>query len=113
VRRDRPRGLARASRRRTAVARARGREERQLAPEVDLDLFTPEERAALFSADAKIEAQRRAPGLLPDATVLTEPERIAVCKYLVLGHYGEWHPEFAYMTDAQVRDALDIGEGTR
>lgn len=89
-----------------AVEHARGRVERPLAPLVDATHFTAAEWAALQSADAKLATQRRAPGLAKDATVLSEPERIACAKYLCLGHYGVWRPDFARMTDGEVAAAV-------
>lgn len=74
---------------------------------MSLSLFTADERTALFSAEAKLVAQRRPAGLRYDASVLSEPERVAVAKYLVLGSYGVWRPEFAFMTDAEVAAAVN------
>lgn len=84
------------------------RADRELSRAVELveRHFDEGEWAALQSAADKLGSQTVGSGVLKDATVLTEPERISVAKFMVLGSHGEWRPEFARMTAAEVLAAL-------
>lgn len=81
---------------------ARGTRDRSPPYVVEDRHFDAREWETLGAAALKLTQQRRPVGLR-DLSVLTPTEMLAVKKFVVLGTFGVWHPEFGPMSEAELR----------